>query len=104
MNEKDIFDFFYSINTIRNNNKSFIKLKCFFNAMMHNQYYPISEKEIKDGLEYIKVELKALLKAKGLPKQQETMEEINIDFTCKQFQSELLNYKHTYENQNNRVF
>ena len=70
MNEKDIFDFFYSINTIRNNNESFIKLKCFFNAMMHNQYYPISEKEIKDGLEYIKVELKALLKAKGLPKQQ----------------------------------
>lgn len=103
MNEKDIFDFFNSINTIRNNNESFIKLKCFFNAMRCNQYYPILEEEIKDGIEYIKVELKAFLKANGLPKQQEIIEQINIDTTCKQFQSVLLNYKHRYENQNNHV-
>lgn len=103
MNKKDIFDLVNSINTVRNNNESFIKLKCFFNAMMHNQNYPISEKEIKDGIEYIKVELKTFLKARGLPKRQEIMEENNIESTCKQIQSDLLNYKHSYENQNNRV-
>lgn len=97
MNEKDFFDPLNSINTIRNNNESFIKLKCFFNAIMRNQYYSISDKEIKDGIEYVKEEMKALLKAKGLPKQQETIEEINIDSTCKQFHSVLLNYKRKYE-------
>ncbi len=103
MNRKDIFDFINSINTIRNNNESFIKLKCFFNAMMRNQYYYISDDEIKEGVDYLKVEMKALLKASGLPKQQEMIEEINIDSTCKQFQSDLLNYKRRYENQNNHV-
>ena len=103
MNDKDKSDFFNSINTIRNNNDSFIKLKCFFNAMIRNQYYSISDKEIKEGVDYIKKEMKVLLKAMGLPKQQETIEEINIDSTCKQFHSDLLNYKRKYENQNNHV-
>ena len=47
--------------------------------------------------------MKALLKTSNFPKQQEIIEEINIDSTCKQFHSYLLNYKRKYENQNNHV-
>ncbi len=103
MNLKDVFDFINAYNTVRTDSDDFIKLKHYFSAMQHNQYYSISDDELHHGVDYVKEGLKALLKGKGLSRQQEIMEEINIDSICKQFQTDLLNYKRKYENQNNHV-
>ena len=100
---KELLDFINSLQNIQNNNKDFNKLKCFFNAMLRNDYYSISDDEIHRGMEFVKTALKAVAKTEIIPKEQRIIEETNVEAFCKHITNELLSYKHTYENQNNYV-
>lgn len=105
MNDKDIIDFINANFTTHNDVDCYNKLKCFVDAMYNNQYYPITDEEIHRGVEYKKEEGKALLKLIDsiIPEKDKPLAKTMLETFCEQSLQQFLNYKHTYENQNNRV-
>ena len=106
MTNKDILDFINANFTMRANLNCYNKLNCFVDAMQHNQYYPITDEEIHRGVEYKKAEGKALLKCLDpiIPDEEKHLAETMIDSLCNQSLQQFLDYKRTYEKQNNNVF
>lgn len=106
MTNKDILDFINANFTMRDNVSCYNKLNCFVDAMQHNQYYPITDEEIHRGVEYKKAEGKALLKliAPIIPEKDKHLAETIVETFCNQSLKQFLDYKHTYEKQNNNVF
>ena len=105
MTTKDIFDFINANFTAHNDVDCYNKLSKFVYAMNHNQYYPITDEEIHRGVEYKKEEGKALLKLIDsiIPEKDKPLAKTIVETFCEQSLQQFLNYKHTYENQNNRV-
>ena len=105
MNDKDIFELFQNGLIAGNMSDSYSRLCNFVNAMRCGQYYPISDEDIHRGVEYKKAEGKALLKLLDpiIPDKDKHLAESIVETFCSQSLQQLLNYKHTYENRNNRV-
>ena len=105
MTDKDIIDFINANFTAHNNVDCHEKLSKFVCAMNHNQYYPITEEEIRRAVKYKKEEGKALLKVIDpiIPEKDKHSAEAMVENLCNQCLQQLLNYKHTYEKQNNHV-
>ena len=105
MNPQDIFDFINANFKMHANADCFNKLNLFVDAMNRGQYYPIADEEIRRGVEYKKEEGKALLKLIDpiIPEKDKHLAEKMVENFCNQCLQQFLNYKHTYENQNNHV-
>ena len=105
MTPKDIFDFINANFTMRTNSAYYQKLNCFADAMRLGQYFPITEEEIRGGIEYKKAEGKALLKSLGflISDEDKRKAEAMIETYCNQSLQQFLDYKHTHENSNNHV-
>jgi len=105
MNEKDVLDLILNSFIVRNTSNSYNHLCNFVNAMRCGQYYPISDEEIRNGVECEKTQ--AMSKAKVLfmafPEEMKKMIEATIELKYNQCLQQFLNYKYSYENQNNHV-
>lgn len=99
MSTMDLFDFINANFTMRNNADCFNKLNCFVDAMRLGQYYPITDEEIRRGVEYKKAEGKALLKSIGslFPNEDQRPAEAMIEAYCGQCLQQFLDYKHLCE-------
>lgn len=105
MNPQDLFDFIKANFTMRNNMDCYNKLNLFVDAMYRGKYYPITDEEIRRGVEYKRAEGKALLKSIStiIPDKDKLLAENIVETFCNQSLQQFLNYKHIYENQNNHV-
>ena len=105
MNNKNIFDFINANFTMRSNVNCYNKLNFFVDAMRNNQYYPITDEEIYRGVEYKKAEGKALLELidQIIPEKDKHLAETIVETFCEQSLQQFLEYKHTYEKQNNHA-
>lgn len=97
MNEKDIFELFQNGLTARNTSESYQRLCDFVSAMRLGQYYPISDEDIRRGVEYKKAEGKALLKLIDpiIPEKDKHLAETIVENFCSQSLRQFLDYKHT---------
>lgn len=105
MNNKDIFDLFQNGFIAGNTSDSYSRLCNFVSAMRCGQYYPISDEDIHRGIDYKKAEGKVLLKMIDpiIPEKDKHLAESMVETFCNQCLQQFLNYKRTYENQNNHV-
>ena len=103
MNEKDVLDLIYNSFIIRNTSDSYNRLCNFVNAMRCGQYYPISDEDIRNGVECEKTQAKSKAKVlfMAFPDEIKKAIEATIELKYNQCLQQFLNYKHTYENQNN---
>lgn len=105
MDNKDVLDFINANFTTHTNMNSYNKLNCFVDAMKRGLYYPLTDEEIHQGIEYKKAEGKALLKCLDpiIPNEEKPLAETIIETFCNQCLQQFLDYKHTYEKQNNHI-
>ena len=105
MNERDIFELFQNGLTARNTSDSYQRLCNFVSAMRLGQYYPISDEDIHRGVEYEKAQVKAKAKIlfMGFSEDAKKAMEAAIELKYAQCLQQFLNYKRTYENQNNHT-
>ena len=105
MNNTDVIDFINANFTMHANANCYNELSSFVDAMRCGRYFPITDEEIHRGVEYKKAEMKAMLKCLGsiFPNEDQRPAEALIETLCNQSLQQFLNYKHTYEKQNNRV-
>ncbi len=105
MNDKDIFELFQNGFIAGNTSDSYSRLCNFVSAMRCGQYYPISDEDIHRGIDYKKAEGKVLLKMIDpiIPEKDKRLAESMVETFCNQCLQQFLDYKHTYENRNNRV-
>lgn len=105
MNDKDIFELFLNGLTARNTSDSYNLLCNFVSAIHCGQYYPISDEDIRCGVECEKAQTKAKAKilfmgfSDDIKKAMEAAIELKYSLCLQQF----LNYKHTYEKPSNHV-
>ena len=90
---------------VKDNSACYDKLSYFVDAMNRGQYYPINDEEIHRGVEYKKTEGKALLKLIDsiIPEKDKHLADKIVETFCEQSLKQFLDYKHTYEKQNNHV-
>ena len=102
MNNKDIFELFHNRFIAGNTSDSYSRLCNFVSAMRCGQYYPISDEDIHRGVECEKAMEKnrAKILFRGFPEDAKKAIEVAKYSQCLQT---FLNYKLTYENQNNHV-
>lgn len=105
MNEKDIFELFQNGLTARNTSESYQRLCDFVSAMRLGQYYPISDEDIRCGVECEKAQAKAKAKIlfMNFPDDIKKAIEAAIELNYAQCLQQFLNYKRTYENQKNHT-
>ena len=107
MTNKDIFDLIKNAATIQSTSDSYDKLCCFVNAMQWGQYFPISDEDIRKGMEFAKAQEKSKLKmlylGTGAPPAVEQGSDAAIEIKYARCLQSLLDYKHTYEKQHNCV-
>lgn len=105
MNSLDIFELFQNGFTARNTSDSYARLCNFVSAMRCGQYYPISDENIRRGVECEKAQTKnkAKILFMGSPEDAKKAIEVAIELKYAQCLQQFLNYKHTYEKQNNHV-
>ena len=105
MNDKDIFELFQNGFIAGNTSDSYSRLCNFVSAMRCSQYYPISDDDIHRGVECEKAQAKnrAKILFMGFPEDAKKAIEVAIELKYSQCLHQFLNYKHTYENQNNHV-
>lgn len=105
MDNKDVLDFINANFTTHTNMNSYNKLNCFVDAMKRGLYYPLTDEEIHQGIEYKKAEGKALLKCLDpiIPNEEKHLADTMIDTLCDRCLQQFLNYKCLYENLNNNV-
>ena len=75
--------------------------------MQWGQYVPISDENIRKGMEFVKAQEKSKLKmlylGTGVPPAVEQGSDAAIEIKYARCLQSLLDYKHTYENQHNCV-
>lgn len=105
MNNLDIFELFQNGFTARNTSDSYGRLCNFVSAMRCGQYYPINDEDIYRGVECEKAMEKnrAKILFMSFPDDAKKAIEVAIELKYSQCLQQFLNYKHTYENQNNSV-
>lgn len=105
MDIKDIIELFQSSLTARNTSDSYQRLCNFVSAMRCGRYYPISEEDIHRGVECEKAQAKAKAKIlfMGFHEDAKKAIETAIELKYSQCLQQFLNYKRTYENQNNHT-
>lgn len=105
MNDKDIFELFQNGFIAGNTSDSYSRLCNFVSAMRCGQYYPISDEDIHRGVECEKAQSKnkAKILFMGFPEDAKKAIEVAIELKYSQCLQQFINYKHTYENLNNRV-
>ena len=105
MNNLDIFELFQNGFTARNTSDSYGRLCNFVSAMRCGQYYPITDEDIHRGVECEKAMEKnrAKILFMGFPDDAKKAIEVAIELKYSQCLQTFLNYKLTYENQNNHV-
>ena len=105
MNDKDILELFQNGLTARNTSDSYNHLCNFVSAMRCGQYYPISDEDIHRGVECEKAQTKNKAKILfiGFPDDVKKAMDTAIELKYSQCLQQFLNYKYTYENQNNHV-
>ena len=105
MNEKDIFELFQNGLTASNTYDSYQRLGNFVSAMRYGRYYPISEEDIHRGVECEKTQAKAKAKIlfMNFPDDVKKAIDAAIELNYAQCLQQFLNYKRTYENQNNHT-
>ena len=105
MDNKDIFELFHNRLIAGNTSDSYSRLCNFVSAMRCSQYYPISDEDIHRGVECEKAQCKnrAKILFMGFPEDAKKTIEVAIELKYSQCLQQFLNYKHTYENQNNHV-
>ena len=105
MNDKDIFELFQNGFIAGNTSDSYSRLCNFVSAMRCSQYYPISDDDIHRGVECEKAQAKnrAMILFMGFPEDAKKAIEVAIELKYSQCLQIFLNYKRTYENQNNYV-
>ena len=105
MNNTDVIDFINANFTMHANANCYNELSSFVDAMSHGRYFPITDEEIHRGVEYKKAEMKAMLKCLGsiFPNEAQRPAKALIETLCNQSLQQFLDYKHTYEKQNNHV-
>lgn len=86
MDNKDILDFINANFTMHANINCYNKLNRFVDAMKRGLYYPITEEEIHQGIEYKKAEGKTLLKCLDpiIPNEEKHLADTMIDTLCDQ--------------------
>lgn len=99
MNDRDMFDFINANFMMCVNVNCYNKLNGFVDAMRSNQYIPISDGEIRRGVEYKKAELKTQLNIVKMffPDEDPSSAENLIETLCNQSLQQFLDYKHTQE-------
>lgn len=105
MNNLDIFELFQNGFMARNTSDSYGRLCNFVSAMRCGQYYPINDEDIYRGVECEKAMEKnrAKILFMSFPDDAKKAIEVAIELKYSQCLQQFLNYKHTYENQNNSV-
>lgn len=105
MNDKDIFELFQNGFIAGNTSDSHSRLCNFVSAMRCGQYYSISDEDIHRGVECEKAMEKnrAKILFMSFPDDAKKAIEVAIELKYSQCLQQFLNYKHTYENRNNRV-
>ena len=105
MNDKDIFELFQNGFIAGSTSDSYSRLCNFVSAMRCGQYYPISDEDIHRGVECEKAQTKNKTKIllMSFPEDAKKAMDAAIELKYSQCLQQLLNYKHTYEKQNNHV-
>lgn len=105
MTDRDIFELFQDGLTAMNTSGSYSRLCNFVLAMQNGKYYSISEEDIHKGVECEKAQAKAKAKIlfAGFTDDVKKAMDVAIELKYSQCLQQLLNYKHTYEKQNNHV-
>ena len=105
MNDKDIFELFQNGFIAGSTSNNYSRLCNFVSSMRFGQYYPISDEDIHRGVECEKAQTKnrAKILFMGFPEDAKKAMEVAIDLKYSQCLQQFLNYKHTYEKQNNHA-
>lgn len=105
MDNKDIVDFINANFTTHTNMNSYNKLNCFVDAMKRGLYYPLTDEEIHQGIEYKKAEGKALLKCLDpiIPNEEKHLADTMIDSLCNQSLQQFLEHKRLNDKQQNNL-
>ena len=105
MNNIELFELFKNDITASNTSDSYIRLCDFVSAMRCGKYLPISDEDIRRGVECEKAheKNKAKILFMGFQDQIQKSIEAAIELKYSQCLQKLLNYKYTYQNQNNLV-
>lgn len=106
MDIKNTIEFINTNFTMHSDFGCYNKLIHFADAMHCGQCFPITDEEIRRGVEFKKAEGKALLKSIDtiIPDKDKRLAETMVETFCNQSLQQFLDYKHTHENQNNCVY